>query len=821
MRTKLDFDTIFLYINNFLSFYQRGVINLMINRKIKILTSILIVSFMTILGIGYAAVSLDLTLDGDIDGVTQNEVFITDVRLKSDASNGEMKSHSFISSILTSNVELSEESSSVTYTIDLHNNGSEDYYYIGTLYDDSTELSSTTYSNTDIKFDVDLVEGNWDTGTTGCSKIEPNGSLTFDITFTYVGEGSTSLNLNSILNFKFLPIKLIHKATLIYEGNKYIDVMDWEDTVAEFPDVPITTSTTSNVIARCNNNTVPTFKNKVINITKVYSKWLAEDDSSITANNTNDDTKCQIYDSLGESISDATFESSNYTVNNFLMLSNSKELKTTYNNVAANNNKAYNINLNDKTLTLANTKPSSDENSDNRTINLVKNKTTINIYNGTINATKSALFRIDNANAKVTIGKMPSGSETAASVRTVVDFIPDSGDPNMFNLVDIFNGSIKVLNSSVEVVGIVFRVGSSAADEKQWLADGTKKSVNLECVDSDIVATSGSGLHTTTRQSLVASFVGTTMQTGNSVVIANNHKDVQNTTQDTEHIDVRVWRNVKIYFTDCNVKTINGYSCFFTYGAKIYLTSSSGSKYDANTGVQAIFVKDNNGVKTMISSSSSSIANQVSSTITSYYVIKNATTDTSRDWHYVKDSDGNRVVDVDGKNIKVGDPVQINSTLAANLVLSAADMGSYKYFQNLNSKGAVVWTSDKGPGQTFTFLAEGNNRYLMVMMYAPMYAMHFDKGDYVNQSSYPNARNCKLYNVSAKHEAFKFLIEKTGNGYSFVSLAGSNIKALYLDVFGGKTDNGSKVIGWDTKNSNASQVWTFTIRHSTTTIGYE
>ena len=87
-----------------------------------------------------------------------------------------------------------------------------------------------------------------------------------------------------------------------------------------------------------------------------------------------------------------------------------------------------------------NKKQSSDEGSDNRTINLVKNKTTINIYNGTINATKTALFRIDNANAKVTIGKMPSGSETAASVRTVVDFIPNFGDPNMFNLVDIFNG---------------------------------------------------------------------------------------------------------------------------------------------------------------------------------------------------------------------------------------------------------------------------------------------------------------------------------------------------------------------------------------------
>ena len=98
------------------------------------------------------------------------------------------------------------------------------------------------------------------------------------------------------------------------------------------------------------------------------------------------------------------------------------------------------INLNDKTLTLVNTKTSSDEGNDNRTINLVKNKTTINIYNGTINATKEALFKIDNANAKVTISKMPSGLETAASVRTVVDFIPNSGDPNMFNLVDVFNG---------------------------------------------------------------------------------------------------------------------------------------------------------------------------------------------------------------------------------------------------------------------------------------------------------------------------------------------------------------------------------------------
>ena len=53
----------------------------------------------------------------------------------------------------------------------------------------------------------------------------------------------------------------------------------------------------------------------------------------------------------------------------------------------------------------------------------------------------------------------------------------------------------------------------------------------------------------------------------------------------------------------------------------------------------------------IFSSSKSDIANQVSSSITSYYVIKNATTDKSREWYYVKDSKGNRVVDEAGKNI--------------------------------------------------------------------------------------------------------------------------------------------------------------------------
>ena len=794
--------------------------------RLKLITSIAIVSFILFLGVGYAAVSIDLTVDSDITGETQDQVFITDVVLKSDSSNGEMTSHSFIKSVLTSDVELSTTNSKVTYTVKLYNNdASNNYYYIGTLYDDSSSLSDTTYSNTDIDFDVSLVEGSWDKGISGCSMIEPKSELTFDITFTYIGDGSTSLNLKSILNFKFLPIKLIHKATLIYEGNEYVDVMDWEDTVAEFPDVKINAVSGSNVIARCNNDTVAKFNNtnKTIKITGIYSKWLAQDDASITSNNANDDTKCEIYDTFGASVSDTTFEPSNYTINNFLMLSNSTENKAGYIDVARNDNKAYNIDLNDKILTIANTSPSDDEENKNRAVCLVERKTTINLYNGTVYVKKAALFRVDNIDAEVTVGKLPTGNETAAGTKTVVDFLTKS--ENRYNFVDILNGDLNVFNVNAEIWGIAIRVGASAENERYKLTNGIKTEVNIECVDSVINVDSGSGLHTTSRQSVFASFVGTTMTTGNCVVIANNHRPVNETGSDTEHLDVSTWKDVKIYFTDCNVKTISGYSCFFTHGAKIYITSSSGSKYDANTGVQTIFVRDSAGVKSMIASSSSSVANSVNATATSFYTIKNATTDTSRDWFYVKDSEGNKVLDTTGKPIKVGDPLQVNSTVAANMVLSANLSGSYGYFQNLDGKGAIIRRSDEGVGQTFTFLADGNNRYLLAMMYAPIYAMHFDKGDYVHQTNYQDARWCKLWNVSAKHEGFKFLIEKTGSGYSFVCQASNSsnskpIKALYLDVWGGGTTNGTQIAGWAAKNGNASQVWTLTIRHTTATINY-
>lgn len=796
-------------------------------RKIKIITSITIVSFILFLGVGYAAVSMDLNTTVDIDGQTQDEVFITDVVLKSNSSNGVMNSHSFIRSVLTSDVELSAANSKVTYTVKLYNNNAENnYYYIGTLYDDSSILSDTTYSNTDIKFDVSLREGVWNKEIAGCSMIEPKSELTFDITFTYTGDGTTSLNLKSILNFKFLPITLIHKATLIHDNQDYIDVMQWDDTVAEFPDVKINAVSGSNVIARCNNNTVAKYNNtdETIKITGIYSELYAQKNTSITSNNAKDDTKCQIYDTFGASVSDTTFESSNYTINNFLMLSDSTEDKEGYIDVARNDNKAYNIDLNDKILTISNTSPSNDEEDKNRTVCLVERKTTINVYKGTVYVKKAALFRVDNIDAEVTIGKLPTGNETAEGTKTVVDFM--NNGTNYFNFIDILNGDLNVFNVNAKIWGIAIRVGASADTERYKLAERIKTEVNIECVDSNITVKEGSGLHTTSRQTVTASFVGTTMTTGNCVVIANNHKPPGESSQDTEHLNVSTWKNVKIYFTDCNVKSERAASCFFTYGAKIYLTSSSNSKYDSSTGVQTIFVKDNNGVK-------NEIKNTDKPTITAFYTIVNPTTDTSRDWMYVKDSNGNYVLDKTDTPVKVGDPLEIGSTLTnssgnQNQRLCFKTGGNYKYFQSLtgdNQKEAIIWGDADSFDQTWTFISLGKDssgieRYVIAMMYAPINALHFSAPHHIDDTNDPNSRRAKSWSWAdqLEHAGFKFSIIKEGSGYMFLSMAGTGggkpLAALYLEVYNSKYSEGQDVCGWSTAGAAAKRIWTLEIRHA-------
>ena len=107
-----------------------------------------------ILGIGYAAISTNLILDSNIDGETQEKVFITDFSGNTDE--GKVNSKSFISTLLTSNISLNDTSSTITYTVQIYNNADEPYCYIGTKY--GTEIG---YDNPNIKFALSIEEGDW------------------------------------------------------------------------------------------------------------------------------------------------------------------------------------------------------------------------------------------------------------------------------------------------------------------------------------------------------------------------------------------------------------------------------------------------------------------------------------------------------------------------------------------------------------------------------------------------------------------------------------------------------------------------------------
>ena len=191
-----------------------------------------IVFVIFILGIGYAAISTNLILDSNIDGETQEEVFITDFSGNTDE--GKVNSKSFISTLLTSDISLNDTSSTITYTVQIYNNADEPYCYIGTKY--GTEIG---YDNPNIKFALSIEEGDWvkETDTTSYSNstsvICSKSYKTFDITFRHTGTG-TNLDLSSVLKFLFIPLKDAQVVSLIYDEKTYRDCFPKTETVATF-----------------------------------------------------------------------------------------------------------------------------------------------------------------------------------------------------------------------------------------------------------------------------------------------------------------------------------------------------------------------------------------------------------------------------------------------------------------------------------------------------------------------------------------------------------------------------------------------------------
>ena len=566
----------------------------------KTIFTFAIVFAIFILGIGYAAVSKDLIFSSEITGNAQEEVFITDFYPDPEATNeGKVNDSSFFKSILTSDITLDGADSSITYTITMHNNADAPYCYIGTLY--GTELG---YDNTNIDFELSgIKEGDWDITSRDTSVVDANGDITFNIKFFNEGDGS-NLSLESVLKFLFIPLSNAQKVTLTYEGKDYIDAFPKTETVATFSDLhfDVEPTTTSNNVARCNLDATPYYDStlKQIHVTGVYSEYY-NNDTSVTVNNSDNGVKCKVYDSLSASIQDTEYESSDFTVNNFLVLNDIDDGGTP---TTVMNNKEWNIDLNNKTVNFSNDKLIS-----------LTNTTVMNIVNsGTINFGGSSV-----------LGEV--NSDSSLLTLSGVTIICDSTKPT----IHVKKGRVEADSAEIINTGNVIAFGLTSVEENNLSgasAAGNAYYAHFEAFESVITSTGANAVYSTSRQNILCNLVKCDITGYNAAVLCDNGVG-------TSEPNIKVWENIRIYITGGSVRGTT--QDFYTHGSRVFYTISVAFS-------DGLTISGTNAIK------NAGVNN---------YVVKNYTESTELDWYYVKDYEKNYLTTDTGEKIRVGDKVRI------------------------------------------------------------------------------------------------------------------------------------------------------------------
>lgn len=162
------------------------------NTIAKVLSSVVLSSFLGVLSIGYANVSNNLTVTGAVNIEPQENVFISDVIIPTGVN---AVCNSYYASTLNSTITLGNTSNStVSFNITVYNNTNETYGFNAVKY----MIDDTTYDNSNISFETSLERRD---------EVLSYDDLTFSITFMYK-DSTVSENkvLNSILNFEFLPL---------------------------------------------------------------------------------------------------------------------------------------------------------------------------------------------------------------------------------------------------------------------------------------------------------------------------------------------------------------------------------------------------------------------------------------------------------------------------------------------------------------------------------------------------------------------------------------------------------------------------------------
>ncbi len=700
------------------------------SKIIKICAVVALVTVLLALGIGYAAVSKDLKANAEVDGNTQDKVFITDFALKGDPTRATPEGTSYLGSLLSSNVNVGKGESK-TYNVTVYNSADEAYYYVDTLYD-----TTLGYDNTNVSFKLSIAEGDWidcadqETFKGATSIVLPRGSLTFEITFTHNGSDATSV-LNSVLNFMFKPVGEIQIASLIYDGQTYRDQFLRTETVAKFPEVPIDNAYN---MARCNNDTTPVLENGYIKITGIDWKSKNQDNS----------VKCKIYKTLTGSMRDQYFENSNYTINNFIAFKSFEDKGET---VEVPENKKWNIYLNGQTVTYRQSATYADEDAeinpdfiDTYKMMYFGNKSNVEIIAedgkidcGTPSVTGkryASLAKLANSNATLTLN---GGTYTCCTDGDVVYIAK--------------GGKVICENITMNNWGNIFRTGLEPSAEVKQLngktnVPGSAETIHLEVIDSSMKSSAANVVHNTSRQIVLCSFVRSTLYAGGANIILANNEGIEESSPGDA---IAAWENNRYYLTGCHLTS--GKEQFSTRGARIYYT-----------------VKTYNSGSTRITPTVH-VTTAVDALGAQNLCVMNYLESTERDWYYVKDESGKRLKDSTGKDVKVGDPVKIWSSKNSTLVwdinggLSNATVGTD------NATVLQVYESNNSSAQRWRFIAAdetyGNYKY---------HIGNYDKPTVIAYSKFAGQTNGERVDLQSllkvhQYEASRFSIAATSDGY--------------------------------------------------------
>lgn len=830
----------------------------------KTIVLICIILSLLALGIGYAAVSKDLAFDAEVDGQTQNEVFITDI---SAGEGGTLNSSSFISTLLKSNITLNNTllEPKQTITVTVYNSGSVPYCYHGTICAGVGEF----YSNADIEFEtsLDAVEGDWmvdpalvDTGEY-VSVILPGTYKDFTIDFSHTGSGS-DFSLDSIIKFEFYPVEASQVVELYKNVNKDENTLVARDcflnssTTAQFK---VKHVVDGDNVARCNKNAVPEYGNDgILKITDVV----------YDGNNTGNTVKCELFDTLSVALTDTKFEpgKANYTVNNFLVLKNftddGKRTDGVFAGVFIPEDVEWNLDLAGRTVTYAATH-TDDQTSVFYFFNL-KNRATFNIKSTALGQseahktpenTKDPNFDFDTTFSIENMGGIVFDGEYTGLVAVRNDaavFTVTGGRYESNNDADLFTlakngsddgvemgGKLTVRNAVIKTRGDAFDVGMSSARERllsnQVLTidhlknAGNAYNANLEIFGCRVTSTTGNILHTTSRQNFFCNlFDSYFVASANNVIQADDGGD---TTEGNVPTGIYAYENAKIYMHYCNFTrgaseigengdVIKEYYHFYTHGTRMF--------YSARFGLS-----DGSG---MLQSGrgGAAEANDISGDclrIKTYYYRKTTGKDTiyndpyRETWFYIRDVNGNILEDANGNQLRVGDEIEIMSMSVKG---SDASRRIWSLLDNLDlSKGLNKQTVEttvnlrgqyNQPERRFMLLPSDTAGYYHIAVYLKPCWSIVDEGGTIKLQDHTigtefdedgNELSCGAYESKSK-----FLITKTDEGYSF----GYKTEAGVLTTVYGPTSNkpiNAKVIKDENDANWAQQFWDLTIKTTT------